>query len=221
MHNASFGDHMASWNRLGKAVANNASELSHLQRDREALARARRAAQQARRRQAAARAAAQQATRDLEAAMASAHEAATRLRSGLWGYYGRKSNKLIEFGMRPYAPARQREIAPPRWGALPQREPVPPSPRATPERDGETLPKTRTRPVPVGETFPNDARTRDAGTQRPFALGNGSPTSPSDARAGWQPAGGDSPWPGAERPFPHGVNGRGHRAGTTPTGTMT
>jgi hypothetical protein len=196
MHNASFSDHMASWDRLGRAVANNASDLPHLQHEREALARARREAEEARQRQAVARAAAQQATRDLEAAMASAHEAATRLRSGLWGHYGRKSNTLIEFGMRPYAPARQREIAPPRWGTLPQRGPEPPSPPATPERDGET--------------FPIDARTSVAGAQRPFALGNGSPTSPSDARAGWQPAHGDSPWPVAGRPFPHG-------AGTTPT----
>ncbi len=150
MHNASFGEHMASWDRLARTVANNASELSHLQRDREALARAQRAAEEARQRQAAARAAAQQATRDLEAAMASAHEAATRLRSGFWRHYGRKSVKLIELGMHPYAPARQREIAPPRWGALPQREPEPPSPRATSERDGETFPTSGRDPFPLG-----------------------------------------------------------------------
>lgn len=102
---------MASWDRLARTVANNAPELSHLQREREALARAQREAEEARQRQAVARAAAQQATRDLEAAMARAHESATRLRSQIWGRYGRKSVKLIEFGMRPYAPARKRDIA--------------------------------------------------------------------------------------------------------------
>jgi hypothetical protein len=158
---------------------------AYLQRDREALARAQREADEARQRQAAARAAAQQATRDLEAAMASAQEAATRLRSGIWARYGRKSVKLNELGMRPYAPARKRETAAPRWGELPQRVPEPSPPLATPEHDGTT-------PERDGETFPIDARTRDAGAKRPFALGNGSPTSRNDAFTGWQPADGDS-----------------------------
>ncbi len=191
MHNASFGDHIASWDRLARTVANNASELSHLQREREALARAQREAEEARQRQAVARAAAQQATRDLEAAMARAHESATRLRSGLWGHYGRKSVKLIEFGMRPYAPARKREIAPMPWGTLPQRVPET-APRPTePGRDGETFPRPRTSSVRAGETFPAEARTRGAGAERPISLGNGSPTSPSDVRPGWQSADGD------------------------------
>ena len=191
MHNASFGDHMASWDRLARTVANNASELSHLQREREALARARRDAEEARRRQAAERAAAQQATRDLEAAMARAQESATRLRSGLWGHYGRKSVKLVEFGMRPYAPARKREIALAQGGTLPQRVPETAPPPAEPGRDGETFPRPRTSSIRDGETFPIEARTRGASAERPLSLGNGSPTSPSDARAGWQAADGD------------------------------
>ncbi len=184
MHNASFGDHIASWGRLAQTVANNASELSHLQRTREALARAQREAEEARQRQAVARAAAQQATRDLEAAMARAHEAATRLRSGLWGHYGRKSVKLIEFGMRPYAPARKRTIAPTQGGTLPQRGPDTAPPAPTPGSDGETFPRARATSVRDGETLPIDARTRGASAERLSSLGNVSPSSRRDAHAG-------------------------------------
>mgnify|MGYP003563307439 CR=1 FL=1 len=49
-----------------------------------------------------AQAAAQQATRDFEAAMQKAHEAATRIHSAVWGCFGKGSEKLHEFGMRPY-----------------------------------------------------------------------------------------------------------------------
>ncbi len=84
--------------------------------------------------------------------------------------------------VRPYAPARQREIARHRWGTLPQRGPEPPPPRATPGRDGELFPTSGRPPFPIGETFPIDARTRGAGAERPATLGNGSPTSPGDAR---------------------------------------
>ena len=56
---------------------------------------------------------------------------------------------------------------------------------ATPEHDGAT-------PERDGETLPIDARTRGAGAKRSFLLGNGSPTSSSDAHADWQPADGDS-----------------------------
>ncbi len=155
MHNASFGDHMASWDRLATTVANNASELSHLQRTREALAQAQRKAAEARQRQAAARAAAQQATRDLEAAMARAHEAATRLRSGLWGQYGRKSVRLIDFGMRPYRHARKRAAAPMQGGTVPQRvsETAPPVPRPDPVRG--TFPASAGRPSSLGRRSPS------------------------------------------------------------------
>ncbi len=156
MHNASFGDHMASWDRLATTVANNVSELSHLQRTREALAQAQREAEEARQRQAAARAVAQQATRDLEAAMARAHEAATQLRSGLWGHYGRKSVKLIEFGMRPYRHARRRAAAPMQGGALPQRVPEASPPAATPDRGRETSPTPVERPFSLGRRSPSN-----------------------------------------------------------------
>ena len=156
MHNASFGDHMASWDRLATTVANNVSELSHLQREREALAQAQREAEEARQRQAAARAVAQQATRDLEAAMARAHEAATRLRSGLWGRYGRKSVKLVEFGMRPYRHARRRAAAPMQGGALPQRVPEAAPPAATPDPGRETSPAPAERPFSLGRRSPSN-----------------------------------------------------------------
>ena len=210
MHNASFSDHMAKWDHLARTVANNAPELSHLQRTREALAQAQREAEEARRRQAVARAAAQQATRDLEAAMARAHEAATRLRSGLWGHYGRKSVKLIEFGMRPYAPARKRTVAPTHGGTLPQRGPDTAPPAPTPQRDGESSPGARTTSVRVGEPFPIDARTRGASAERLSPLGNVSPSSRRDAHAG-------SPLPADGRGLPCQNSGPGTTIRLVPT----
>ena len=155
MHNASFGDHMASWDRLATTVANNASELSHLQRTREELAQAQREAGEARQRQAAARAAAQQATRDLEAAIARAHEAATRLRSGLWGRYGRKSVRLIDFGMRPYRHARKRAAAPMQGGTLSQRVPETAPPVAAPDPGRGTFPTPAGRRSSMGRRSPS------------------------------------------------------------------
>ena len=190
MHNASFGDHMASWDRLARTVANNASELSHLQRTREALAQAQREADEARRRQAAARAAAQQATRDLEAAMARAHEAATRLRSGVWGRYGRKSVKLVEFGMRPYRHARRRAAAPMQGGTVPQRVPEAAPPAAAPAPGREASPAPAQRPSSLGRRSPSSPGhaaivRRDVCNGEPFpnvAMSTGGERSPVAAR---------------------------------------
>ena len=145
---------LGAFGEEGGRVAN-ASELSHLQRTREALAQAQREAAEARQRQAAARAAAQQATRDLEAAMARAHEAATRLRSGLWGQYGRKNVRLIDFGMRPYRHARKRAAAPMQGGALPQRVPEMAPPAATPDPVRGTSPTAAGRRSSMGRRPPS------------------------------------------------------------------
>ena len=107
MHKAAFGKHMSHWGHLATTVNAHADELEHLQPAAEVLTDAMAAAQEARRRQLEHRAAAQQATRDLEAALEKAHEAATRLHTGVWNVYGHHSEKLHEFGMRPYPRSRR------------------------------------------------------------------------------------------------------------------
>ena len=182
MHNASFAEHLASWDQLASGVSSRATEVRTLTlSQREELIQARKKAWEAHLRQLAAKAAAQQATRDLEAAMAEAHEVATRLRCSLWGQYGRKSPHLHAFGMRPYPRTRARAAA-----AVPVNEgeslpntvqastPVPPalevkgkpspSAREAEDRRGavpQREPDTQTRPgalVNDGERLPNDER---------------------------------------------------------------
>ena len=112
MHNASFTEHLASWDRLASGVSSRAAEVSaHMRSQREELIQARKKAWEAHLRRLAAKAAAQQATRDLEAAVAEAHEVATRLRCGVWGEHGRESPVLYTFGMRPYPRTRARRAA--------------------------------------------------------------------------------------------------------------
>lgn len=181
MHNASFSEHLASWDRLANGVSSRAAEVRALTlSQREELIRARNKAWEAHLRRLAAKAAAQQATRDLEAAVAEAHEVATRLRCSLWGQYGRESPHLHVFGMRPYpcSRARRAAVAAIKGESLPNVVPEPAPAPPAPEAKGEPSPSAReaedrrgavpqrepdaqTRPgglVTVGERLPNDRR---------------------------------------------------------------
>ena len=181
MHNASFSDHLASWDRLARGVSSRAAEVRTLMlSQREELIQARNRAWEAHLRQLAAKAAAQQATRDLEAAMEEAHEVATRLRCSLWGQYGRESPHLHVFGMRPYpcSRARRAAVAALKGESLPNVVPEPAPPPPAPEAKGEPSPSVceaedrggavpqrepdaQSRPgglVSVGERLPNARR---------------------------------------------------------------
>lgn len=61
-------------------------------------------------RQTALRAAAQQATRDLEAAKERATRAAVQVKEGVLAAYGSKSEKLAEYGLRPWRPRRRKAV---------------------------------------------------------------------------------------------------------------
>lgn len=181
MHNASFSEHLASWDRLANGVLSRAAEVRALTlSQREELLQARKKAWEAHLRRLAAKAAAQQATRDLEAAMEEAHEVATRLRCSLWGQYGRESPHLHVFGMRPYpcSRARRAAVAAIEGESLPNVVPEPAPPPPAPEAKGSPPPAAReaedrrgavpqrepdaqTRPgglVSVGERLPNAQR---------------------------------------------------------------
>ena len=146
MHNASFSEHLASWDRLANGVSSRAAEVRALTlSQREELIRAREKAWEAHLRRLAAKAAAQQATRDLEAAVAEAHEVATRLRCSVWGKYGRESPVLYAFGMRPYpcSRARRAAVAILKGESLPNVVPDPAPPPPAPEVKGEPSPSAR------------------------------------------------------------------------------
>lgn len=179
MHNASFTEHLASWDRLASGVSSRAADSPALMlSQREELIRARKKAWEAHLRRLAARAAAQQASRDLEAAVAEAHELATRLRCSVWGTYGRKSPVLHTFGMRPYPRTRARAAAASvnEGESLPNVVPEPAPPPPAPEVKGEPSPslceaKDRRGAVPQREP---DAQTWSRG------LGNDGERLPND-----------------------------------------
>jgi hypothetical protein len=106
MSKKSLGTHLMVWDKLATTVKNNASELPGLQPSVEVLKDATAQVREAKLRQVTLRAAAQQASRDLEAAMEKASEAEVRLNRGLLSAYGYKSEKLVEFGLRPWRPRR-------------------------------------------------------------------------------------------------------------------
>jgi hypothetical protein len=146
MHNASFTEHLASWDSLASGVSSRVAKVSALmQSQREELIQARKKAWEAHLRRLAARAAAQQATRDLEAAVAEAHEVSTRLRCSVWGKCGRESPVLYAFGMRPYPCSRARRAAASvtEGESLPNVIPEPAPPPPAPEVKGEPSPSAR------------------------------------------------------------------------------
>ncbi|HWN44416.1 MAG TPA: hypothetical protein VNW71_19485, partial [Thermoanaerobaculia bacterium] len=145
MHNASFTEHLASWDSLASGVSSRATEVSaQMRSQREELIQARMKAWEAHLRRLAAKAAAQQATRDLEAAVAEAHEVATRLRCQVWSEHGRESPVLYTFGMRPYPCSRARRAAASvtEGESLPNVIPEPAPPPPAPEVKGEPSPST-------------------------------------------------------------------------------
>jgi len=168
MHNASFTEHLASWDRLASGVTSRAAGIPALMlSQQEELIQARKKAWEAHLRRLAAKAAAQQATRDLEAAVAEAHEVATRLRCGVWGEHGRESPVLYTFGMRPYPRTRARRAAASvtEGESLPNVIPEPAPPPPAPEVKGEPSPSTHEAEnqrgaVPQREP---DAQTRSGG----------------------------------------------------------
>lgn len=106
MPKESYGDHMSVWERLVASLENNSQDLGHLRREIDILKQALAEAREAKHRQITLRAASQQASRDLDTAMEKANEVAVRLNKGILTQYGYRSEKLVEFGLRPWRPRR-------------------------------------------------------------------------------------------------------------------
>lgn len=106
MPKESYGDHMSAWDRLVASLENNSQDFGHLRRELDILKEALTEAREAKHRQIMLRAASQQASRDLDTAMEKANEIAVRLNKGILTQYGYRSEKLVEFGLRPWRPRR-------------------------------------------------------------------------------------------------------------------
>lgn len=131
MPKESYGDHMYAWDKLAASLENNSEAFGHLRRELDVLKEALQEAREAKHRQLVLRAASQQASRDLDAAMEKANEMAVRLNKGILSQYGHRSEKLVEFGLRPWRPRRAKAApeAPQADGNAAQSAPNAPKPR--------------------------------------------------------------------------------------------
>lgn len=110
MPKRSLGQHLGIWDRLVAAAMNNIRDLTVARQAVEDLKQAVVEIRELSERQTALRAAAQQVTRDLEAAKERANRAAVRVNQGVMAAYGSKSEKLAEYGLRPWRPRRRKAV---------------------------------------------------------------------------------------------------------------
>lgn len=102
MPNTSIADIVLDWEKLTAALSNNFADLPGLEPLRQELetllAEVRIIAPE----QAARKAAAQQSRQELTDRLTRGRLLATRLRDGVRAHYGDRTEKIVEFGLRPY-----------------------------------------------------------------------------------------------------------------------
>jgi hypothetical protein len=98
----SLAETLKMWKQIMMAFDDNPSDLQHLQARKDRLQALITLAEDISQRQAAFTASRQDASRQLEAALNEGRPLATFLRSGVKDRYGNRSEKLVEFGMRPF-----------------------------------------------------------------------------------------------------------------------
>ncbi len=102
MPNKSFADTITEWEKLLATVAANKDDLQSLDNFRQQLEAEVATARTANLRQSAALAEAQQATRDVEGSLQRGHDLADKVRFGIKARYGKRSEKLTEFGLKVF-----------------------------------------------------------------------------------------------------------------------
>jgi hypothetical protein len=107
MPKTSFADIATDWERLIATVVNNKDDLQALEPYRTQLETELTGARAANIRQGTAQAESQQATRDLEGSLTRGKDLAERLRTGIISRYGRRSEKLTEFRIKPLRPKKK------------------------------------------------------------------------------------------------------------------
>ncbi|MFL6233321.1 MAG: hypothetical protein ACJ76N_09330 [Thermoanaerobaculia bacterium] len=100
MPKESFADVVTDWEKLLATVNANKDDLQFIDNFRQQLATELAGAREANMRQSAAQAVAQQATRDLEAFLQRGRDLADHLRFGIKTRYGKRNEKLKEFGLK-------------------------------------------------------------------------------------------------------------------------
>ena len=108
----SQADHMKLWQHRLRALEANIDELGHLESGRDKLQGIETRAQLAFRTQSAATASKQEASKELEILIAEGRLVMAFLNAGLRDHYGKDSEKLAEFNMKPFR-GRRKPVAPP------------------------------------------------------------------------------------------------------------
>ena len=115
-----IGESTRGWQRLTASVAANEADLPNLAEHRNRLASLLELIENLTLQQSALNASKQETTSNLQDALAEAHTVADFLRTGVRLKYGKSSQKLVEFGIRPFR------------GRAPQPEPDHPEVEAPP-----------------------------------------------------------------------------------------
>jgi hypothetical protein len=136
MPKESFADVVTDWEKLLATVNANKDDLQFIDNFRQQLATELAGARDASVRQSAAQAVAQQATRDLEGFLQRGREAADHLRFGIKTRYGKRNEKLKEFGLKVLRGGKKKSattVKPPSQAGPPQGTSPPEETKAAPQ----------------------------------------------------------------------------------------
>src|ERR1700712_3109892 len=113
MPNTSMADFMTDWDKLLKRVTANSAELPDLSVYSAPLAQILEAAKEGIAELNGHRGVKQEATKTLKEVLAQGSLAATKLRAAVKAHYGRDSERLVEYNMRPIRPGKRKPATPP------------------------------------------------------------------------------------------------------------
>lgn len=102
MARQAFADVLTEWEKLLMTVAANKDDLPYIDNYKQQLEVEMAGAKDANVRQSTSQAEAQQASRDLEGFLTRGHDLAERIRGGIRIKYGKRSEKLKEFGLKVF-----------------------------------------------------------------------------------------------------------------------
>jgi len=131
MPNKSFADVITDWQKLLATVIANKDDVQSLDSYRQQLEAEVATAKEANVRQSTANALAQQATRDVEGSLKRGRDLADKLRFGIKARYGKRSEKLTEFGLKVFRGGGKKkkstpQTPPPQGGSSQGSSPPPP-----------------------------------------------------------------------------------------------
>jgi uncharacterized membrane protein YccC len=122
-----YGVTLNGWDRLLDPLEANAQDFPHLEAQRQELVAIRAEAREVSAEQAAMAAAKQERTKRLQTLLVEGRKLATFLRNGIRQRYGNRSEKLVEFDLKPFR-GRPRPAAEPAKPAPPPPPPAPTNP---------------------------------------------------------------------------------------------